>query len=72
MPHSLQDHKARRNVSLATPNWWNVQSTKAPYQIVEIGSERVDNITSKEFPGHIAGEDHSWHIDGFRKVRLLF
>ncbi|KAI9727923.1 MAG: DNA-directed RNA polymerase core subunit rpc40 [Chrysothrix sp. TS-e1954] len=34
---------------------------------VNIGKERVENITSKEFPHHYPQEDHSWNIATFRE-----
>ncbi|KAL9092966.1 MAG: hypothetical protein Q9159_000590 [Coniocarpon cinnabarinum] len=40
---------------------------------VQIGAERVNNISSKEYPHHYTGEDHSWQPDQFRKnVKVQF
>ncbi|KIX01740.1 uncharacterized protein Z518_09466 [Rhinocladiella mackenziei CBS 650.93] len=42
-------------------------------KIVGIGSETVTNITSTDFPGHHAGEDHSWSLPKFRKLlKVIF
>lgn len=32
-----------------------------------VNLETVDDVTSTDFPGHYAGEDHSWDLDHFRK-----
>jgi len=38
---------------------------------VGIHAERIANVSSTEFPGHYPGEDHSWNLDKFKKVRVL-
>lgn len=40
---------------------------------MRIGAERVDNITSQNFPGHYPGEDHTWDKDEFRdRLQIKF
>ncbi|KFY31074.1 hypothetical protein V493_01438 [Pseudogymnoascus sp. VKM F-4281 (FW-2241)] len=46
-----------------TPSQEELQRRK----IVGINLETVDDVTSTDFPGHYAGEDHSWDVDFFRK-----
>ncbi|KAH8826987.1 DNA-directed RNA polymerase [Flagelloscypha sp. PMI_526] len=35
--------------------------------LVELGAERVSNISSTDFPGHHLGEDNSWNFERWRK-----
>ncbi|KFX87330.1 hypothetical protein O988_02269 [Pseudogymnoascus sp. VKM F-3808] len=46
-----------------TPSQEELQRRK----VVGINLETVDDVTSTDFPGHYAGEDHSWDLDFFRK-----
>ncbi|KFY09464.1 hypothetical protein V491_08154 [Pseudogymnoascus sp. VKM F-3775] len=46
-----------------TPSQEELQRRK----IVGINLETVDDVTSTDFPGHYAGEDHSWNLDLFKK-----
>lgn len=42
-------------------------------QIVGINQETITNVTNTEFPGHYAGEDHSWDVEEFkRNVSIKF
>ncbi|KFY35765.1 hypothetical protein V494_05608 [Pseudogymnoascus sp. VKM F-4513 (FW-928)] len=53
----------------STPSQEELQRRK----IVGINLETVDDVTSTDFPGHYAGEDHSWDIDFFkRNLRIKF
>lgn len=38
-------------------------------QLVKLSAEKVSNISSTEFPGHYPGEDHSWDLQKFKRVR---
>lgn len=37
-------------------------------QIVGINSETVTDVSSKDYPGHYPGEDHSWDLEHFRET----
>lgn len=39
-------------------------------RLVGVQAERVSNVSSSDFPGHYAGEDHSWNLKKFKKVRF--
>ncbi|KFY06874.1 hypothetical protein V492_07649 [Pseudogymnoascus sp. VKM F-4246] len=53
----------------STPSQEELQRRK----VVGINLETVDDVTSTDFPGHYAGEDHSWDIDFFKKnLRIKF
>ncbi|KAJ7168367.1 DNA-directed RNA polymerase [Mycena crocata] len=36
-------------------------------RLVGIKAERVTDVSSRDFPGHYPGEDHSWNLEKFRK-----
>ncbi|KAJ7778629.1 DNA-directed RNA polymerase [Mycena maculata] len=36
-------------------------------RLVGIRAERVTDVSSRDFPGHYPGEDHSWSLDKFRE-----
>jgi len=38
-------------------------------RLVGVKEERVTNVSSTDYPGHYAGEDHSWNLQKFNKVR---
>ncbi|XP_006455111.1 hypothetical protein AGABI2DRAFT_209410 [Agaricus bisporus var. bisporus H97] len=38
-----------------------------PRRLVQVGAERVSNVSSTDFPGHYPGEDHSWNLQDFRR-----
>ena len=40
-------------------------------RLVGVEEERVTHVSSTDFPGHYPGEDHSWNLDNFKKVREL-
>jgi DNA-directed RNA polymerase I and III subunit RPAC1 len=40
-----------------------------PRRLVGIRAERVTDVSSRDFPGHYPGEDHSWSLEKFREVR---
>ena len=37
-------------------------------RLVGVKEERVTNVSSTDYPGHYAGEDHSWNLQNFKKV----
>ncbi|KAJ7184397.1 DNA-directed RNA polymerase [Mycena filopes] len=41
--------------------------TYNPRRLVGIQAERVTDVSSRDFPGHYPGEDHSWSLDKFRE-----
>ncbi|KAJ7684518.1 DNA-directed RNA polymerase [Mycena polygramma] len=50
--------------------------TYDPRRLVGIRAERVTDVSSRDFPGHYPGEDHSWSLEKFRenltvKIRRL-
>lgn len=38
-------------------------------RLVGIHAERVTDVSSRDFPGHYPGENHSWNLAKFQKVR---
>jgi DNA-directed RNA polymerase I and III subunit RPAC1 len=40
-----------------------------PRRHVGIHAEHISDVSSRDFPGHYPGEDSSWNLDHFRKVR---
>ena len=40
-----------------------------PRRHVGVHAERVSDVSSTEFPGHYPGEDLTWKLDEFKKVR---
>ena len=36
-------------------------------RLVGVQAERVSNVSSSDFPGHYAGEDHPWNLKTFKK-----
>ncbi|KAF8971177.1 DNA-directed RNA polymerase [Flammula alnicola] len=36
-------------------------------RLVGVHAERVTNVSSRDFPGHYPGEDHSWNLAKFKK-----
>lgn len=38
-------------------------------RLVGVHAERVSDVSSRDFPGHYPGEDHSWNLATFKKVR---
>ncbi|KAJ7494523.1 DNA-directed RNA polymerase [Mycena galericulata] len=38
-----------------------------PRRLVGIKAERVTDVSSRDFPGHYPGEDHSWSLEKFRE-----
>ena len=41
-----------------------------PRRHVGIHAEHISDVSSRDFPGHYAGEDNSWNLDVFRKVKI--
>lgn len=41
-----------------------------PRRHVGIHAEHISDVSSSDFPGHYPGEDNSWNLDLFRKVKL--
>ena len=39
-------------------------------RLVGVHAERVTDVSSRDFPGHHTGEDHSWNLAKFKKVRV--
>ena len=39
-------------------------------RLVGVHAERVTNVSSTDYPGVYPGEDHSWNLEIFKKVRL--
>lgn len=40
-----------------------------PRRLVGVHAERVTNVSSTDYPGHYHGEDNSWKLETFEKVR---
>ncbi|CAA7263088.1 unnamed protein product [Cyclocybe aegerita] len=38
-----------------------------PRRLVGVHAERVTDVSSRDFPGHYPGEDHSWNLQRFKK-----
>jgi len=38
-------------------------------RLVGVKAERITDVSSRDFPGHYPGEDHSWDLVKFQKVR---
>ncbi|KAF5328835.1 hypothetical protein D9619_011685 [Psilocybe cf. subviscida] len=36
-------------------------------RLVGVHAERVTNVSSRDFPGHFPGEDHSWDLEKFKQ-----
>lgn len=43
------------------------RSNDDPRRQVQVLEERVGAVAGSEFPGHYAGEDHSWNLDKFKQ-----
>ena len=41
-----------------------------PRRHVGIHAEHISDVSSRDFPGHYPGEDNSWDLDRFRKVKI--
>ncbi|KJA27581.1 hypothetical protein HYPSUDRAFT_62655 [Hypholoma sublateritium FD-334 SS-4] len=42
-----------------------------PRRLVGIHAERVTDVSSRDFPGHHPGEDHSWNLAKFKKNLIV-
>jgi hypothetical protein len=51
-----------------TPHTMPVQAFDSR-RLVGVHAERVSDVSSRDFPGHYPGEDHSWNLSIFKKVR---
>ena len=38
-------------------------------RLVGVHAERVSHVSSTDYPGVYPGEDHSWDLENFKKVR---
>jgi len=41
-----------------------------PRRHVGIHAEHISDVSSRDFPGHYPGEDNSWNLDLFRRVKI--
>ena len=72
---SFRSHKYNRvYIAVGKKSYTNSDRFKMPEifdkrRLVGIQAERVTNISSTDFPGHHVGENHSWNLKKFKKVR---